>query len=347
MHSSPDVYSAPEREQCSRARRGHGTSRDRWGRHDRERARGAAGASGPRGDRGLPPRQPSKGCTRDHRGLARRGRRAGAARRRQGRRRPLQLREPHQLPALVARLAAPRRVGAHHRDRHGRGARHLVQPLRLRPGRPRHLRGRSARGDLGEGPRPRGDVAGRQVGPRRRPCARPRSAPRILRSRHHLDGRAGERVVPRILDHETISLLGDLDAPHSWSYVDDVVRALADRRTRRARLGSRVARADVRPRSPREAVDALAQAAGLATPPIRGSPGRRCERPASSCPRFESSTRSPTSSTRRSSSTRGRSPRRSASARRPSIGRCGATVAWWRRCRGFPLPSLADASSSR
>ena len=101
------------------------------------------------------------------------------------------------------------------------------------------------------------------------------------------------------------------------------------------------------PRSAREAVAALADAAGLDAPSVRRVPWAVVR--AAGC-----------SSARAARPARDRLPVRRAVRRgledfTATFGReptafedaCVATVGWWRRRRGFPLPSLADASSSR
>jgi len=160
-------------------------------------------------------------------------------------------------------------------------------------------------------------------------------------------GVLGDRVVPRVLDHEAITLLGDLDAPHSWSYADDVARALevAGRDERAWGRGWHAPTAA--PRSPREAVSCLADAAGLATPPVRRVPWAVVRAAGLVAPqlrglheiRYQFDEPFVVDSTA-FTATFGEAPT-------PFDQACAATVAWWRRRRGFPLPSLADASSSR
>ncbi|MFI6847904.1 NAD-dependent epimerase/dehydratase family protein [Kitasatospora sp. NBC_00085] len=41
-------------------------------------------------------------------------------------------------------------------------------------------------------------------------------------------GHLASRVVPRVLNGRPVTVLGDPDAPHSWSYLPDVARALAE-----------------------------------------------------------------------------------------------------------------------
>ncbi len=36
----------------------------------------------------------------------------------------------------------------------------------------------------------------------------------------------GERIIPKILARKTVSVVGDPNTPHSWTYIDDVARAL-------------------------------------------------------------------------------------------------------------------------
>jgi nucleoside-diphosphate-sugar epimerase len=44
--------------------------------------------------------------------------------------------------------------------------------------------------------------------------------PRVLTSQ------LGDRIVPKVLAGKPVSVLGDPDAPHSWTYITDVARAL-------------------------------------------------------------------------------------------------------------------------
>ncbi|MGW4892777.1 NAD-dependent epimerase/dehydratase family protein [Kitasatospora sp. NPDC004240] len=41
-------------------------------------------------------------------------------------------------------------------------------------------------------------------------------------------GHLAARAVPRVLDGKSVSVLGDPEAPHSWTYLPDVARALAE-----------------------------------------------------------------------------------------------------------------------
>ena len=40
------------------------------------------------------------------------------------------------------------------------------------------------------------------------------------------NGQMGDRVVPRVIKGKSVSLLGNVDAPHSWTAIDDVARTL-------------------------------------------------------------------------------------------------------------------------
>lgn len=158
-------------------------------------------------------------------------------------------------------------------------------------------------------------------------------------------GVLGEHVVPRVLDHKAISMLGDLDAPHSWTYVDDVVGALAIVGRDPRAWGRAWHVPTAAPRSAREAVATLADAAGLPAPAVRRVPWPvvRAAGVLSSQLRglpevaYQFDAPFVVDSTD-FCATFGVRPTAFESA-------CAATVGWWRRRRGFPLPSLADASS--
>lgn len=158
-------------------------------------------------------------------------------------------------------------------------------------------------------------------------------------------GILGSSVVPRILDHATIRMIGDLDAPHSWSYVADVARAL-EVVGRDERAWGRPWHAPTSaPRSARQAVFALADAAGLDAPSVRRVPWPvvRAAGVLSSNLRglhelaYQFDAPFVVDSTD-AASTFGLEPT-------PFEAACAATVGWWRRRRGFPLPSLTEASS--
>lgn len=83
-------------------------------------------------------------------------------------------------------------------------------------------------------------------------------------------GYLGERCVPRVLAGRSVQGIGDPDAPHSWSYVPDVVSALATVATDERALGRAWHVPTAPPRSLRQAVTELAEAAGVRPPKVRG-----------------------------------------------------------------------------
>ena len=85
-------------------------------------------------------------------------------------------------------------------------------------------------------------------------------------------GLLGERCVPRILAGKSVQGIGDPDAPHSWSYVPDVVTALALVATDERAYGRAWHVPTTPPHSLRQAVAALSAAAGVPAPPVRGLP---------------------------------------------------------------------------
>jgi nucleoside-diphosphate-sugar epimerase len=82
----------------------------------------------------------------------------------------------------------------------------------------------------------------------------------------------GERMVSAVLSGRTLRVLGDPDAPHSWTYVPDLTAAMiraADDRT----LWDSFLHAPTAPAvSQRELVDRYAAAAGVAAPRVTGLP---------------------------------------------------------------------------
>jgi nucleoside-diphosphate-sugar epimerase len=158
-------------------------------------------------------------------------------------------------------------------------------------------------------------------------------------------GVLGSCVVPRILDHRTISLVGDPDAPHSWSYVDDVARALEVVALDERAWGRAWHAPTSAPRSAREAVAALSDAAGLDAPSVRriSWPIVRAAGVLVTQLRglheiaYQFDAPFVVDSTD-FTATFGPEPT-------PFEDACAATIGWWRRRRGFPLPSLTDASS--
>jgi nucleoside-diphosphate-sugar epimerase len=85
-------------------------------------------------------------------------------------------------------------------------------------------------------------------------------------------GHLAGRVVPSLLRGRTVSVLGDPDAPHSWTYLPDVARALV-RVADDARAWGRPWHVPTEPaRSAREMVDLLADRAGTGPVAVRRTP---------------------------------------------------------------------------
>jgi nucleoside-diphosphate-sugar epimerase len=154
----------------------------------------------------------------------------------------------------------------------------------------------------------------------------------------------GERVVPRVLDQRHVTLLGDLDAPHSWTYVEDVARALEVAGADERAWGRAWHVPTSTPRSPREAVGAIADAAGLPRPPVRRVPWAVVRAASVAVPSlrgldelaYQFDAPFVVDSTA-FAATFGVRPT-------PFEEACAATVAWWRQRRGFPLPALEVAA---
>ncbi|MER5726735.1 NAD-dependent epimerase/dehydratase family protein [Streptomyces sp. NPDC002138] len=85
-------------------------------------------------------------------------------------------------------------------------------------------------------------------------------------------GHLAARVVPRVLRGKPVSVLGNPDAPHSWSYLPDVARALAEV-AGEERAWGRAWHAPTLPAlSAREMVGRLAVRAGTGPVAVRGLP---------------------------------------------------------------------------
>ena len=83
----------------------------------------------------------------------------------------------------------------------------------------------------------------------------------------------GERVVPRLLAGKGVSVLGDPDQPHSWTYTDDVARMLVTA-AGDERAWGRAWHVPSNPaRTQREAIADLARVADMAMVPVRAMPG--------------------------------------------------------------------------
>lgn len=76
-------------------------------------------------------------------------------------------------------------------------------------------------------------------------------------------GHLGERVVPRVLAGKGVKVLGDPDAPHSWTYIPDVAATLVRLGTDERAWGRAWHVPTVEARSQRSWIDALADAAGV------------------------------------------------------------------------------------
>jgi nucleoside-diphosphate-sugar epimerase len=79
--------------------------------------------------------------------------------------------------------------------------------------------------------------------------------PRVLTSQ------LGDRIVPKILAGKSVSVLGDPDAPHSWTYITDVARALIALGGDERAWGRAWHTPTNAPISQRQVVDALSDAA--------------------------------------------------------------------------------------
>lgn len=85
-------------------------------------------------------------------------------------------------------------------------------------------------------------------------------------------GYLGERAVPRVLSGKGVQVIGNPDLAHSWTYVPDVVAALATAASDERAWGKAWHVPTAPARSAREMVGALANAAGVATPRVSGLP---------------------------------------------------------------------------
>ncbi|WP_329485713.1 NAD-dependent epimerase/dehydratase family protein [Kitasatospora sp. NBC_01246] len=82
-------------------------------------------------------------------------------------------------------------------------------------------------------------------------------------------GHLAGRVVPRVLRGKPVSTLGDPDAPHSWSYLPDVARALVEVAGEERAWGRAWHVPTAPARSAREMVDRLAAGAGTGPVAVR------------------------------------------------------------------------------
>ncbi|AEW95652.1 MULTISPECIES: NAD-dependent epimerase/dehydratase family protein [Streptomycetaceae] len=85
-------------------------------------------------------------------------------------------------------------------------------------------------------------------------------------------GHLAGRVVPRLLAGKPVSVLGDPDAPHSWTYLPDVAAALVETAGEERAWGRAWHVPTLPPLSVREMTDRLAAQAGTAPVPVRPMP---------------------------------------------------------------------------
>jgi nucleoside-diphosphate-sugar epimerase len=79
----------------------------------------------------------------------------------------------------------------------------------------------------------------------------------------------GQRSIPRLLDGRTISVLGDPDVPHSWTYLPDIAAALVTLGTDERAWGHPWHVPTSPPMTQREIYAALARLAGAPPPRLR------------------------------------------------------------------------------
>jgi nucleoside-diphosphate-sugar epimerase len=82
----------------------------------------------------------------------------------------------------------------------------------------------------------------------------------------------GDRVVPRVLTGKRVSVIGDADAPHSWTFADDAAATLVVLGTDERALGRAWHVPSAPACSARQLVAALAEAAGVAPPKVSSMP---------------------------------------------------------------------------
>jgi nucleoside-diphosphate-sugar epimerase len=77
---------------------------------------------------------------------------------------------------------------------------------------------------------------------------------------------AGERLVPALLEERRVALVGSLDQPHSFTYVPDLAGAMIRAAQTPSLWGQFLHAPTAPPPTQRELAEALAQAAGVASP---------------------------------------------------------------------------------
>ncbi len=82
----------------------------------------------------------------------------------------------------------------------------------------------------------------------------------------------GDRVVPRLLRGQAVTVLGRPDRPHTWSYTKDVAAMAVIAATRESAWGKAWHAPSNPPRTQRQAVDDLARVAGVKAVPVRTLP---------------------------------------------------------------------------
>ena len=87
------------------------------------------------------------------------------------------------------------------------------------------------------------------------------------------DAHLGERVVPRVLTGRTVTVLGNLDVPHSWTYVPDLARTLVTLATDERAWGRPWHVPSNAPLTSRQVVAALSRAAGRQPVSVKTVPG--------------------------------------------------------------------------
>lgn len=85
-------------------------------------------------------------------------------------------------------------------------------------------------------------------------------------------GHLGARVVPSILAGKTVRVLGNPDAPHTWSYVGDVARTLVTLGSDERAWGAAWHVPSPEPRSQRQMITLLAEQAGVPSPRVSAMP---------------------------------------------------------------------------
>lgn len=85
-------------------------------------------------------------------------------------------------------------------------------------------------------------------------------------------GHLGARVVPRLLAGKGVRVIGDPDAPHTWTYIEDVARTLVTLATDARAWGAPWHVPSNPPRSQRQMVELMATAAGITPPKVSSTP---------------------------------------------------------------------------